>query len=258
MPPRISPRTMPTTAPGTGRPGARRASAPAGRAGRRTLAGYAAKRDLARSAEPPARVAARQRTATRTFCVQKHLAHHLHYDFRLEHRGVLLSWAIPKGPSTDPAIKRLAMQVEDHPLAYGSFEGVIAAGYGAGIVMLWDTGLWTPVEDDVDAALAAGRLSFVIRATKLNGRWSLIRTHRPGRPSWLLIKARDAYASRRDVTAASPRSVNGAADFPDILAREEEEPWPDGPPVGGGETGDLFRSIMDRARRLRRSRSRRR
>jgi bifunctional non-homologous end joining protein LigD len=248
VPPRTSSRPLPKPQAMTKRPAGRSPTA-SPRAGRRLLASYAAKRDLARSAEPPAVAAAATRTARRTFCVQKHLAHHLHYDFRLEHRGVLLSWAIPKGPSTDPAVKRLAMQVEDHPVAYGSFEGVIASGYGAGIVMLWDAGVWSPLDDDVDAALVAGRLSFMIRATKLNGRWSLIRTRRPGRPSWLLIKVQDAYASRREVTSARPHSVNGSVDFPAILAREDREPWPDGPPVGG-EAGDLLRSIIVRARRL--------
>jgi bifunctional non-homologous end joining protein LigD len=250
MPPRTSSRPKPASAPRAPRPIVRpdhQAPAP-GRPP--ALSAYAAKRDLARSAEPPAVLPSRRAPTTRAFCIQKHLAHHLHYDFRLEHRGVLLSWAIPKGPSTDPAVKRLAMQVEDHPVAYGKFEGVIDSGYGAGIVMLWDEGVWAPVSDDVDAALAAGHLSFVLRATKLEGGWSLIRTRRPGRPSWLLIKARDGYASTRDVTTARPHSVNGAADFPDILARQGREPWPDGPPVGGGETGELFRSIMKRARRL--------
>jgi bifunctional non-homologous end joining protein LigD len=219
------------------------------------LAAYASKRDFTRSAEPPAALAPRRRTATRAFCIQKHLAHHLHYDFRLEHRGVLLSWAIPKGPSTDPAVKRLAMQVEDHPVAYGSFEGVIATGYGAGIVMVWDAGAWAPLVDDVDAALAAGHLTFVLRAHKLNGRWSLIRTRRPGRPSWLLIKADDDYAGRQDVTTAAPRSVVSDGDFPDILAQERSDPWSNGPPVSGGETGALFRTIMARARRLRSARA---
>src|SRR5204862_3285422 len=110
------------------------------------------------------------------FCVQKHLASHLHYDFRLEHNGVLLSWAVPKGPSLNPADKRLAMRVEDHPLDYADFEGVIPEGYGAGIVMLWDTGTWEPEVDDVDEALKKGDLKFTLNGVKLKGSWVLVRT----------------------------------------------------------------------------------
>ena len=130
------------------------------------------------------------------FCVQKHLASHLHYDFRLEHEGVLLSWAVPKGPSLDPKTKRLAMHVEDHPFEYGTFEGVIPSGYGAGIVMLWDQGTWTPESDDVAAALKKGDLKLTLDGYKLKGSWVLVRTggrwgsrSGPGDArSWLLIK----------------------------------------------------------------------
>src|SRR6201996_2967829 len=116
---------------------------------------YNAKRDFKKSPEPPGRVKLKKSRAKLMFCVQKHLASHLHYDFRLEHRGVLLSWACPKGPSLNPKDKRLAMHVEDHPLDYGSFEGIIPSGYGAGIVMLWDKGSWKPEKgfEDVDAAM---------------------------------------------------------------------------------------------------------
>src|SRR5438105_11468698 len=118
---------------------------------------YKRKRDFKKTPEPEGKLPPTKERG-RFFCVQKHLASHLHYDFRLSHRGVLLSWALPKGPSLDPHDKRLAVQVEAHPLDYCDFEGVIPSGYGAGIVMVWDSGTWTSLDDDVDAALEAGKL----------------------------------------------------------------------------------------------------
>jgi bifunctional non-homologous end joining protein LigD len=146
------------------------------------------------------------------YVVQKHMTSHLHYDFRLEWHGVLLSWAVPKGPSLDPAVKRLAMRTEDHPVEYSDFEGVIPAGqYGAGAVMVWDRGTWQPESADVDAALQKGEIKFMLHGTKLRGSWVLVRTRgfgkNPLRSAWLLIKHRDQYASAEDVTQQEPRSV---------------------------------------------------
>src|SRR3954468_11304112 len=138
---------------------------------------YHAKRDFRKTPEPHGRVGKRKGKAL-TFLIQKHAASHLHYDFRLELNGVLLSWAVPKGPSLDPADKRLAMHVEDHPLEYGGFEGTIPKGeYGGGTVMLWDRGTWTP-EGDAHKALAKGHLSFSLDGQKLKGAWHLVRTKR--------------------------------------------------------------------------------
>src|SRR6266566_7339877 len=134
---------------------------------------YRKKRNFTKTPEPPGKVG--KLGKARFFCVQKHLASHLHYDVRLEHDGVLLSWAVPKGPSLDPKTKRLAMKVEDHPLEYGEFEGVILEGYGAGIVMLWDRGTWTPEVEDVEATLKKGDLKFTLNGYKLKGSWVLVR-----------------------------------------------------------------------------------
>jgi bifunctional non-homologous end joining protein LigD len=145
------------------------------------------------------------------YVIHKHQASHLHYDFRLEWNGGLLSWAVPKGPSLDPPVKRLAMQVEDHPVEYGDFEGVIPEGeYGGGTVMVWDRGTWTPEVPDVDAALAKGDLKFTLQGAKLKGSWVLVRTRGFGgkRSSWLLIKHRDRFASDKDVTLEEPRSAS--------------------------------------------------
>jgi bifunctional non-homologous end joining protein LigD len=196
--------------------------------------------------------AQKQKDATSLFfCVQKHLASHLHYDFRIEYKGVLLSWAVPKGPSLDPKTKRLAMMVEDHPFEYGTFEGVIPSGYGAGIVMLWDQGTWTPQVDDVDAALKKGDLKFTLDGYKLKGSWVLVRT-RGGYPgggdrSWLLIKHKDDWAGDVDITEFAPNSVKSGGDFPAILAEDNPEIWVSNRPAKGGETGAMFEKIVARA-----------
>jgi bifunctional non-homologous end joining protein LigD len=185
------------------------------------------------------------------FCVQKHLASHLHYDFRLEHKGVLLSWAVPKGPSLDTKTKRLAMMVEDHPFEYGTFEGVIPSGYGAGIVMLWDQGTWTPQTDDVDAALKKGDLKFTLDGYKLKGSWVLVRTSGRypggGDRSWLLIKHKDEWAGDVDIAEFAPHSVKNGGDFADILALDNPEIWVSNRPAKGGETGAMFEKIIERA-----------
>ena len=224
---------------------------------------YRKKRDFTRSPEPSGDKAHRSPAGRtpRFFCVQKHLASHLHYDFRLEHEGVLLSWAVPKGPSLDPTIKRLAMHVEDHPIDYGEFEGVIPSGYGAGIVMLWDVGTWTPESDDVAAALEKGDLKFTLDGYKLKGSWVLVRTRGWGsssrrggssdstdsKTSWLLIKHRDDWAGAVDIAEFAPLSVKSEGDFADILAQDNPDIWRSNRPAEGGDTGKLFQSIITRA-----------
>ena len=202
---------------------------------------YRAKRDFTKSPEPSGSdttAAARKDTRERFFCVQKHLASALHYDFRLEHDGVLMSWAVPKGPAIDPSVKRLAMHVEDHPIEYGTFEGVIPEGYGAGVVMLWDVGTWTPETDDVDASLKKGDLKFTLNGYKLKGSWVLVRTRGWGGgskgekgggdssgKSWLLIKHRDDWAGPIDITTFAPLSVKSEQTFRGILTQENPGIW---------------------------------
>ena len=222
---------------------------------------YRAKRNFKESPEPAGDATHASPTGkkARFFCVQKHLASHLHYDFRLEHDGVLLSWAVPKGPSLDPATKRLAMHVEDHPIEYGDFEGVIPSGYGAGIVMLWDRGTWTPESDDVDAALKKGDLKITLDGYKLKGSWVLVRTKGWGGPrgsssdgrSWLLIKHRDEWAGDVDITEFAPLSVKSRGDFADILAQDDPAIWQSHRPAQGGEAGAMFAKIVARALEMR-------
>ncbi|HKT61362.1 MAG TPA: DNA polymerase ligase N-terminal domain-containing protein [Gemmatimonadales bacterium] len=166
------------------------------------LAEYRGKRDFTRTAEP--RGGRRKRAAKLAYVIQKHAASHLHFDLRLELDGVMKSWAVPKGPSLDPAVKRLAMQVEDHPIEYNRFEGTIPKGeYGGGTVMIWDRGTYEyGGDEDIDAEAGLregyqrGDFKFVLHGKRLKGSWVLVRTRRgdPRRAQWLLIKHRDEFA----------------------------------------------------------------
>ena len=177
-----------------------------------SLQTYWKKRDFGVTAEPRGEVAPRKGKQL-GFVIQKHAARRLHYDFRLELEGTLKSWAVPKGPSFDPKIRRMAVATEDHPMSYASFEGVIPAGqYGAGTVIVWDRGTWEPVGDPVEG-YRKGKLKFDMHGEKLRGRWNLVRMHgRAGerQEPWLLIKENDEEArpaSEYDVTEALPDSV---------------------------------------------------
>jgi bifunctional non-homologous end joining protein LigD len=180
----------------------------------RNLDDYNRMRDFSATSEPAAVKRRGRSKATEhalQFCIQKHDASHLHYDFRLELDGALKSWAVPKGPSLDPKIKRLAVHVEDHPLDYATFEGSIPEGhYGAGDVIVWDRGVWIPLEDPAKA-YAKGKLKFELQGEKLSGLWNLVRTHMPGKKeNWFLIKHQDSAARPQDdydVLSAEPNSV---------------------------------------------------
>jgi bifunctional non-homologous end joining protein LigD len=206
---------------------------------------YRKKRDFKVSPEPSGdQPAAKPSPSDLIYVVQKHRATQLHYDFRLEWDGTLLSWAVPKGPSLDPSTKRLAMQVEDHPVDYASFEGVIPESeYGGGTVMVWDTGTWSPESPDVAAALKKGDLKIQLHGKKLKGSWVLVRTRGFGsstKTSWLLIKHRDEFATDVDVAEEMPRSAVSNRLLADI-ARE-----------GGGDveraaTGDPKPAVANKA-----------
>jgi DNA ligase D-like protein (predicted 3'-phosphoesterase) len=186
---------------------------------------YRRKRDFGRTPEPSKR--GRRRRAPR-FVIQKHDASSLHYDFRLEAGGVLKSWAVPKGPSTDPRDKRLAMPTEDHPLSYGDFEGVIPEGeYGAGPVIVWDTGTYRNLTEEgeteipVEEAVDRGHVKVWLEGTKLRGGWALRRTAigRSARAKWLLVKLRDEEAdARRRPVSSQPESVITGRTIEDVAS----------------------------------------
>ena len=196
------------------------------------LARYRSMRDFHVTAEPSGESSRKdERDEGLPFCIQKHAASHLHYDFRLGWNGVLKSWACAKGPSYFTGDKRLAVQVEDHPMEYGGFEGIIPAGqYGGGTVMVWDQGTWEPQagHTDVDAGLRDGSLKFVMHGTKMKGKWALIRmggkAAQERKPNWLLIKEHDALERGKDdppVTEAEPDSVVTGRSIEQIAASED-------------------------------------
>ncbi|CAB3906785.1 DNA ligase D [Achromobacter ruhlandii] len=217
-----------------------------------TLAKYRAKRDFKVTSEPAGGGEANE--AARAFVIQKHWASRLHYDFRLELDGAMKSWAVPKGPSYDPSVKRMAVQVEDHPIAYNRFEGEIPKGqYGAGKVIIWDRGTWSPVGDPAEG-YERGHLKFDLHGVKLRGRWALIRMKGRGsekQPPWLLVKDRDDYAraeSEFSVVDEQPDSVvsPAAGGRPVPAAAPSAMAPPDDPPPSGqlpGEPADLPRQL---------------
>ena len=192
------------------------------------LSTYHAKRDFGITREPKGKVA--KGKGKYRFVIQRHAATRLHYDLRLELDGVYKSWAVTKTPSLDPAVKRLAVEVEDHPIEYGTFEGTIPEGqYGGGTVQLWDRGSWSPQADDPESELKAGHLKFVMDGERMKGKWALVRMRddaaRPGakvRHNWLLIKEIDDEAKRGkagDALAKDVTSVKTGRTLDEIAAK---------------------------------------
>jgi bifunctional non-homologous end joining protein LigD len=208
------------------------------------LSVYRRKRDFQKTAEPRGERAKRS-AGELAYVIQKHDASHLHYDFRLEVDGVLKSWAVPKGPDLDPAVKRLAMQVEDHPLEYGGFEGTIPQGeYGGGTVMLWDRGTWEPIGDPAKG-LREGHLKFILHGVKLKGGWMLVRKggrkSAPDERHWFFFKERDDFARPGEsITEEMPKSVASGRDL-DEIADQSNRVW--GPE---GETRRARRALARR------------
>jgi DNA ligase D-like protein (predicted 3'-phosphoesterase) len=191
---------------------------------------YRGKRDPERTSEPGVRAGSRGRRRGRgqkapRFVIQKHAASSLHYDFRLEVDGTLRSWAVPKGLSTDPRIKRLAVEVEDHPLEYADFEGTIGEGsYGAGAVIVWDAGSYRNLDEEhsVAEAIDAGHVKVWLEGEKLKGGWTLQRTRGGAKPQWLAIKRRDEGAdARRNPESAQPESIKSGRTVEQVAEEEE-------------------------------------
>ena len=179
---------------------------------------YSEKRNFSKTPEPAGKNKKPTARKNLIFVVQKHHARNLHYDLRLEYNGALKSWAVPKGPSLDPADKRLAVEVEDHPLDYAGFEGEIPKGeYGAGQVVVWDKGRWIPGANPA-VSLKKGHLDFELKGQKMNGRWTLVRMEKTGpKNNWLLIKQKDEYSrTDYDLTVEEPESVLKKKAYPNL------------------------------------------
>jgi bifunctional non-homologous end joining protein LigD len=192
------------------------------------LASYREKRDFTKTSEPVG--AKKSSRKGNGYLIQKHEARNLHFDFRLEHEGVLKSWAIPRGPSMDPGDKRLAVRTEDHPVEYGKFEGSIPKGqYGGGTVMLWDEGTWEPLEDP-DEGFREGKLKFVVHGKRLQGGFALVRLRsdtgrKQGKENWLLIKEKDEFArpgEGGDLIESQLTSVRSEREMEEIAASKVE------------------------------------
>jgi bifunctional non-homologous end joining protein LigD len=196
---------------------------------------YRAKRDFGKTAEPRGGRVAKPRSKVLKFVIQRHDATRLHYDFRLELDGVYKSWAVTKVPSLDPATKRLAVEVEDHPIEYGTFEGTIPQGqYGGGTVQLWDRGTWEPQGDDAQGDLKNGHIKIILHGDRLHGRWALIRMKddpaKPGRRvrhNWLLIKEKDedARPGEPDTLMAADTSVATGRTLEEIANAKKPRIW---------------------------------
>jgi len=187
---------------------------------------YKAKRNFGKTTEPAGSVVSRSRGKALRFVIQKHDASHLHYDFRLEMEGVLRSWAVPKGLPLRRGDRRLAVEVEDHPVEYGGFEGTIAAGnYGAGTVMLWDQGTYKTFGDDPVGSFRNGKIHFVLSGKKLNGEWTLVRMRDSdaAKPQWLLLKTGEDLPTLPE--GADDRSVLSGRSMDEISEAKRRHEW---------------------------------